>query len=174
VIDTWESEDGLPAPSVTAMGQDSEGYLWLGTTKGLVRWDGMQFVVLDATNTTALPSDGTITLVPDRSGALGVGTVRLPAPTTSRRPPAADSRSLQLTGRGAATTLSVLAALRHHPMLSLKQPCATTAMSFPTASKAMLRLVELGIARELTGQRRDRIFVYDAYLARLNEGGHPL
>jgi hypothetical protein len=38
----------------------------------------------------------------------------------------------------------------------------------------MLRLVDSGIARELTGQRRNRIFVYDAYLARLNEGGQPL
>lgn len=86
----------------------------------------------------------------------------------------ADTRSIQLTGRAAATTLRVLAALRQRPMLSLKQLCATTALSFPTASKAMLRLVELGIARELTGQRRNRIFVYDAYLARLNEGGQPL
>jgi hypothetical protein len=35
-------------------------------------------------------------------------------------------------------------------------------------------LVESGIARELTGQRRNRIFSYDAYLTILNEGGEPL
>jgi len=47
-------------------------------------------------------------------------------------------------------------------------------MSFPTASKAMSSLVELGIARELTGQRRNRVFVYDAYLVISSEGGEPV
>ena len=31
-------------------------------------------------------------------------------------------------------------------------------------------LVRLGIARELTGKRRNRLFLYDRYLAILNEG----
>jgi Fic family protein len=86
----------------------------------------------------------------------------------------ADTHHVQAAGRSTANALRVLAALRQRPMLSLKQLCTTTAMTFPTASKAMLRLVDLGIARELTGQRRNRIFVYDAYLAQLNEGGQPL
>ena len=38
----------------------------------------------------------------------------------------------------------------------------------------MQLLVGLGIVRELTGQRRNRVFVYDAYLKILNEGGQPL
>jgi hypothetical protein len=38
----------------------------------------------------------------------------------------------------------------------------------------MLTLVDMGIARELTGQRRNRVFVYDAYLNILNEGGEAL
>jgi hypothetical protein len=38
----------------------------------------------------------------------------------------------------------------------------------------MHSLVSVGIARELTGQRRNRVFVYDAYLSILNEGGQPL
>jgi hypothetical protein len=32
------------------------------------------------------------------------------------------------------------------------------------------RLIELNLARELTGKRRNRLFVYDRYLAILNEG----
>ena len=47
-------------------------------------------------------------------------------------------------------------------------------MTFPTADKALKSLVTLGIARELTGQRRNRVFVYDGYLNVLNEGGEPL
>jgi len=46
--------------------------------------------------------------------------------------------------------------------------------TFPTASKAMDRLIAAGIAREFTGQRRNRAFVYDAYLNILNEGGEPV
>ena len=86
----------------------------------------------------------------------------------------ADTRRIQESGRGAANALRVLAALRQRPMLSLKQLCQNTAMTFPTASKAMQGLVDAGIARELTGQRRNRVFLYSAYLAILNEGGEPL
>jgi Fic family protein len=85
-----------------------------------------------------------------------------------------DIRHTQQSSRGAASALRVLAALRQRPMLSLKQLCQNTAMTFPTASKAMQHLVATGIARELTGQRRNRVFLYDAYLAILNEGGEPL
>ena len=47
-------------------------------------------------------------------------------------------------------------------------------LSFPTASKAVQTLVGLGLVHELTGQRRNRVFVYSVYLAILNEGGEPL
>jgi hypothetical protein len=47
-------------------------------------------------------------------------------------------------------------------------------MTFPAAFKAMLRLDEAGIARELTGQRRNRVSACDAYPAILNERGEPL
>jgi len=107
----------------------------------------------------------------------GVEETALGAVQTARRLVAlfeADTRSTQERGRGAANALRVLTALRQRPMLSLKQLCQSTSMSFPTASKAMQLLVTSGIARELTGQRRNRIFVYDAYLAILNEGGEPL
>ena len=85
-----------------------------------------------------------------------------------------DTRRTQAIGRGAANALRVLAGLRQRPILSLKQLCHTGAMTFPTASKAMQYLVTAGIARELTGQRRNRVFVYDAYLKILNEGGEPI
>jgi len=45
-----------------------------------------------------------------------------------------------------------------------------TGLSFPAVSSAMDVLVELGIARELTGKRRNRLFVYDRYLTILAEG----
>ncbi len=86
----------------------------------------------------------------------------------------ADTQRTQSAGRGAASALRLLDALRARPVSNLGSLSQQTGMSFPTASKAMQQLIELGIARELTGQRRNRVFVYDAYLGILNEGGEPL
>jgi Fic family protein len=85
-----------------------------------------------------------------------------------------DTRRLQQTGRSAASALRVLGALRQRPVLTLKHLRDVHGMSFPTAAKAMQSLVALGIARELTGQRRNRVFVYEGYLGILNEGGQPV
>lgn len=85
-----------------------------------------------------------------------------------------DTIRTQASGRSVTNTLRVLAALRQRPLYSLKQLCTDTGMTFPTAAKAMQTLQALGIARELTGLRRNRVFVYDAYLNILNEGGEPL
>lgn len=82
-----------------------------------------------------------------------------------------DTQRTQASGRIAANALRVLDALRQRPLCSLGQLCHTTGMTFPTATKAMLKLMELGIVRELTGRRRNRVFVYDSYLSILNEGG---
>ncbi len=86
----------------------------------------------------------------------------------------ADTRRIRQSGRAAANALRVLAALRERPVLTLKLLCAAQGLTFPTAAKAMQTLSAAGIARELTGRRRNRVFVYDAYLSILNEGGQPL
>jgi len=86
----------------------------------------------------------------------------------------ADTHRVQQSGRASANALRVLAAMRSRPVLTLKHLRDAHGMTFPTATKAMQTLVAAGIARELTGQRRNRVFVYDAYLTILNEGGQPL
>lgn len=58
------------------------------------------------------------------------------------------------------------AALRRRPLTSTKQLKELSGLSFPTAGKAIETLVQLGIAREITGGRRNRLFAYDTYLAR--------
>ena len=72
------------------------------------------------------------------------------------------------------TALRVLAALRQRPLITLKQLSILSGFSFPTTSKAIRNLSTLGIVQERTGQRRNRIFAYGAYLDILNEGGAPL
>ena len=73
-------------------------------------------------------------------------------------------------GRRAGSMLRVHDALKSRPILSLPEACRHTQLSFQTAASAMERLVTQGIARETTGKRRDRLFVYDRYLSILNEG----
>ena len=85
-----------------------------------------------------------------------------------------DNEKIRKAGRSATSELRVLLALRHRPVLTITHLSETQGMTFPTASKAIEKLVKEGIVRELTGQRLNRIYVYDAYLAMLNEGGEPL
>lgn len=47
----WTVEDGLPQISVTAITQDAQGYLWLGTQNGIARFDGHRFRVFNRANT---------------------------------------------------------------------------------------------------------------------------
>ena len=74
LIDTWETEDGLPENSATSMAQTPDGYLWFGTFNGLVRFDGVKFAVVDPHNTPDLPGAGIVCLHSDRSGRLWIGT----------------------------------------------------------------------------------------------------
>ena len=53
----WTVEDGLPQVSVNAIAQTPDGYLWLGTNGGLVRFDGIQFKVYNTANTPAIKSN---------------------------------------------------------------------------------------------------------------------
>jgi signal transduction histidine kinase/ligand-binding sensor domain-containing protein len=43
LVRSWQSEDGLPSNSIRAVGQAADGYLWLATAEGVVRFDGIRF-----------------------------------------------------------------------------------------------------------------------------------
>jgi Fic family protein len=82
----------------------------------------------------------------------------------------ADRTRLEPLKRRAGSALRVHEALKARPISSIQEVSRTTQLSFPAASKAMDLLIELGIARELTGQRRNRLFAYGQYLGILSEG----
>jgi len=86
----------------------------------------------------------------------------------------ADGARVRSRGRSSTGALRVLDALKARPLISLNDAVRRTGVTFPTAAKGMAALVDLGIARELTGQRRNRVFAYQRYLAILNEGIEPL
>ena len=86
---------------------------------------------------------------------------------------AADRERIR-TRRRANSVLRVHESLMRRPILSLSQAQQHTGLSFATCAAAMELLISLGVAREITGRRRRRLFVYDRYLAALNEGMEPL
>ncbi len=83
---------------------------------------------------------------------------------------AADRERIVPRGRRAGSALRVHDGLKARPVTSLQDISARTGLSFPAAASGMEVLIDLGIASELTGKRRNRIFAYDRYLAILNEG----
>jgi len=46
----WQDRDGLPQNTVQAIAQTKDGYLWLGTEGGLVRFNGRAFRTYDTSN----------------------------------------------------------------------------------------------------------------------------
>jgi Fic family protein len=73
-------------------------------------------------------------------------------------------------GRRVGSVLRVHEAFKARPMSSIPAMSSQLGMSFPATASAVEMLVDLGIARELTGRRRDRVYAYDGYLTALNEG----
>jgi ligand-binding sensor domain-containing protein len=64
---------GLPQRSVISMVQTRDGYLWLGTTKGLARFDGNRYEIFNEWNTPGLQRNTIVHLFEDSRGALWVG-----------------------------------------------------------------------------------------------------
>lgn len=70
----WQTENGLHQDAVTALLQTRDGFLWIGTRSGLVRFDGVQFTVFDRHE---LPLERTThiqALAEDHQGRLWIGT----------------------------------------------------------------------------------------------------
>jgi len=74
LMDAWTTENGLPQNSVQAILQTREGYLWLGTQEGLVRFDGVRFTVFNKANTPELKDENIRALCEDEGGNLWIGT----------------------------------------------------------------------------------------------------
>jgi len=85
-----------------------------------------------------------------------------------------DRARIQEKGRAAGSALRVHEAMIKRPVASMGEAAKWTGLSVPTVSSSLMLLVKLGIARELTGRQRNRLYSYDRYMAILNEGTEPL
>jgi ligand-binding sensor domain-containing protein/AraC-like DNA-binding protein len=76
LLDQWEIAEGIPSNTILSIVQTPNGYLWIATGKGLVRFDGMRFTVIDFIgNNSVDPMKKTVpdTLFVDSEGTLWVG-----------------------------------------------------------------------------------------------------
>lgn len=85
-----------------------------------------------------------------------------------------DREQLQSLGRAAGSALRVHELLQRQPICSLPGVAQSLELSWTAADNAMRELERLGIVREITGQKRNRLYAYAAYLDMLAEGTEPL
>ncbi len=69
----WQAADGLPSDVVQAFAETPDHALWIGTTDGLVRFDGNRFRYYQRENTPALGADSVFCLTVARDGTLWIG-----------------------------------------------------------------------------------------------------
>ncbi len=82
-------------------------------------------------------------------------------------------RQIEALGRPAASVLRVFQHMQRNPIVSIPTAAQKIGISAPTVAKSLEHLQSLGILREVTGRERHRLFVYQPYLAILNEGTEP-
>ena len=73
-------------------------------------------------------------------------------------------------GRAAYSALDVLALLGERIVITVPETARALGLTPPTAGAAVARLVELGIAREVTGRARSRAFAYEGIVRALEPG----
>jgi signal transduction histidine kinase/ligand-binding sensor domain-containing protein len=71
---TWVIENGLPQNTVQALAQTRDGFIWLGTEVGLVRFDGNGFQLFDRNSNPTLPGNDVRCLLASDDGTLWIGT----------------------------------------------------------------------------------------------------
>ncbi|HXX13421.1 MAG TPA: two-component regulator propeller domain-containing protein [Candidatus Eremiobacteraceae bacterium] len=79
--DRWETGQGFPGGPVNAIAQTPDGYLWLGTNRGLVRFDGVSFVLIEHSDWSRVPFGPVLGLATDAQGNLWI---RLQGPNLLR------------------------------------------------------------------------------------------
>src|SRR5262249_52856058 len=73
---SWKIRDGFSKGAIYAFAQTPDGYLWLGTEFGLVRFDGVKKVLWQPPADQPLPSDAITSLLAGRDGTLWIGTLK--------------------------------------------------------------------------------------------------
>jgi Fic family protein len=87
---------------------------------------------------------------------------------------AKDRDRIQTIGRAASSALRLHEHMQKKPLVGIGAVADVLKLSIPTVTVALDHLVRLGIAKEVTGKRRARVFGYSRYLKILSEGTEPI
>src|SRR5690242_2469404 len=71
---SWTRNEDAPLPAITALAQTTDGYLWLGTRYGLLRFDGLRFSPWTPPAGESLPDNRIRALAAAPNGGLWIGT----------------------------------------------------------------------------------------------------
>lgn len=74
LVESWQREHGLPDTTVSALAQTVDGFLWVGTPKGLVRFDGVRFKNIPLHPERPETKENVTALFKERGGRLWIGT----------------------------------------------------------------------------------------------------
>jgi len=85
-----------------------------------------------------------------------------------------DRRRIETLGRVAPSVLRLHQLLQSKPLISIGNAAALTQLTIPTITTAFKHLESLGMVRELTKKRRNRLFTYVKYIEILDQGTEPL
>ncbi len=85
-----------------------------------------------------------------------------------------DRKTVEESGRAAASALLVFQMLQRRPIISIASAAAALKLSKPTVAKSIDVLVKLGILSEATGRQKGRLFAYQQYIQILGIGTEPL
>ncbi len=81
-----------------------------------------------------------------------------------------DRETLQSLGRAAGSALRLHHEFLQRPITTSRALERATGLSHVTVNKSLDHLCRIGVTTELTGQKRNRVFSYPAYISILNEG----
>ncbi len=81
-----------------------------------------------------------------------------------------DRARLHAAGRRSPSAVRQHQLLMEHPLLTLPKAAELSGLSFPAVSSAMALLNNIGVAREITGRKRNRVFAYQEYVEALHQG----
>ena len=84
-----------------------------------------------------------------------------------------DRTRVEQLGRLSGSCLQVHHALKRRPVNTIAGLSRNTSLSLPTITTVLLKLEEMGLVKEITGRKRNRVFTYNRYLDILVEGTVP-
>jgi Fic family protein len=86
----------------------------------------------------------------------------------------ADRKKIGALGRASSSALRVQEYMQKRPIANIRAMSKARSLSVPTVTAALGHLSRLGIAKELTGGKRSRVFSYAKYLAMVAAGTEPI